>query len=365
MSDARGHNSDAAAIGAPDAIRRGFVVRLWRRVRTPWGLAVVLSLLAIGSFVALDPTSALSMLLFNAGTVCFTLGWWRRPEPGLFCAKCGYQVAPSGPPSANCPECGSDWGRPGGTRDFRLVRRPGLLVFGLVVMVAYGALGHRLQPILRSQITRFSPSYLLVRHIERDGSSLTPDAWAELQQRTMSVEHTGRLYRALLKELESGSSLASPVATWLEDAIADGMGTPQERAAYFTAQFNPDVHAPGSVRVGRAFYPLLLDSDAGFRPGVFSAYAYVAGRHGGDDAPWHRSSKVHSTLGPQRIDDVPIRATEPGTIEVQLAVWIIVTPAGPPVPPEWQEDGEPRIPPTAVWWRRYDLSQTVEVLEGP
>lgn len=136
----------------------------------------------------------------------------RVPVGGLLCAKCKYNVESLAPPIPEgqskpsvhdvvCPECGSQFGWPGGTISEHHEWRPARLIlpsiFLLPILIQFGSIP--LAGILwwKSAINRVAPTGSLIKDATAS-RSFTMAAWDELSRRELTAEQNHQIAEKLL-----------------------------------------------------------------------------------------------------------------------------------------------------------------------
>jgi hypothetical protein len=296
-------------------------------------------------------------------TVLLTLGLGRRRGEELRCGKCDYQVAPVGETSTKCPECGADWQAPKAFVKGHVVRRPVLIVLGVVCALP---LVYQLFNVGKTgKWLAWMPTAGLLRDL-RGADYIPPDIWQELQNRSLTAAQHQELASLVLDcHCRRGSQFPAADA-YLEAYIRSAEAPEDDRVRYYRSLFRPRLRVPAWAPVGRTFRVVLEDVSRVVGGGAFDVRLYTAHRAPRADSPWVRSGRVMDgryLLSPLPADgSVQIRAETPGGLHIEVRLWVMIVPTGTTLPdPVWDEEGQPVIPDVVIYAWEQDLRRVVDV----
>lgn len=172
------------------------------------------------------------------GFALIAAGRMRRVGTEQFCAACGYQVAPVGPVSRRCSECGADWTTPNAWTSGRPVRRPELVRLGFVVCVI-SLLPMGVTIFLRSDAAfyRLTPTDSLIDHISSRAEYIRPEAFDAVFGRSLSPLEESRLATTLLDRRRQRGHLFLRGKDWLLAYLLSGRASEDIKHRYFAETF--------------------------------------------------------------------------------------------------------------------------------
>ncbi|MBU6412265.1 MAG: hypothetical protein KGS45_02225 [Planctomycetes bacterium] len=207
---------------------------------------------------------------------------------GLLCAKCKYNVESLSPPTPEgqakpavhdmvCPECGSQFGWPGGTiseyHEWRKSRMVWPAIFLLPLLIQFGSIPFAGVLWWKSALLRLVPTSSLIEDVTTS-RSFTMAVWDEIGKREISADECREISVALLSppprqyfspderrwlsaSIAAGSVPAELVEPWLSRLVlVNTLLTPQSRDV--AIKFDTAVLAP----VEGTHVSLVVESDA-------------------------------------------------------------------------------------------------------
>lgn len=325
--------------------------------------------------IAIAVLESAPFMLAAAGLLTITLALVHRSGTDRHCVKCGYQVAPIGPNSERCPECGAMWMQPGGTRVGRFSPKRHMIVIGLACLFPAVSI-LTLHYVLNVPFVRIAPSWLLIRYIETAPLAKNVAAeWQELTARTLSpADHDALVTSLLNRRRKSQFSLGQAESNWLRAAVLGTGTSPKTLDRYYSEMFEFFLAAPSEVTRNQSFTVGIGAREFAGYDWTPERYVYLSGFFVGDqelpigrfDSPMPLGFVItawptndHKTWTQKLTTELSI--TSPGAIQLRVEFWYVVHPPSMPVANiEWNADGTPRLPPTTTWSRRIEC--TAELL---
>lgn len=184
--------------------------------------------------------AALICLLFGIGGLLMAAGWrGRRLDDHPWCVKCGHDLFGAAAESSRCAECGADITRRWSTRRGHFRKRPPLIVFGALLLLASGSiLGSKAWSWGRAtEWEHHKPMWWLMQSVRSDSYAAREAALAELLRRIglaeVSTERLALLAQMGLEYQADASTDWDPQwGSIVEGAIERELLTPEQIRAY-------------------------------------------------------------------------------------------------------------------------------------
>jgi hypothetical protein len=222
-----------AKMYGPERLRRWFVAaresgRLFvvMAIAVPAGymLMIALFMMPFGGSVLIRLLDNLPMACMFAGLQFMSLS--RRPTgEQIRCSKCKYSLegleagmntGPGGRHDARCPECGGQWGWPGGSVKVNKRWAPGWIALSVILLLPlvfqFGSATFGKFGIWENSVLRIVPTSCLVEEVLTKKGFKTA-AWVELNKRTISQGNRRRLAEGLF-ERPAGTYWSTEEQAW-------------------------------------------------------------------------------------------------------------------------------------------------------
>lgn len=379
FSDRRAFQAGASPDGTwqPAPPRAAYMRAIWMLL--PFLLVIFVHAVASGRSVVTALANQFPVLLLAVAVAVGLVmhpSASRRSGAGRHCAVCNYQQAPNGAPPERCPECGTSWAGRGATvRGSRSSRPQALWIGGALVPAAVGLLMFMLENSRTTNYTlRIVPTTALLHDVANE-QVLNDAAVAELTRRPLTSAERETLASALLDRRLQREGFFGPAAVWFASELAAGRLSQSIIERYQREKLKLWIEAPQDARVGESIHLSVGGEYRGRetpKPAAADGF-YVAGFLVGEEsqllgrrarADYARS--FDTTLpSKKRFDEAPHAecvARTPGPLRIRFVGWLVVDTkftTGREI--EWQPDGTPKIPNSAVWSERIEVETTVHV----
>ncbi|MHC5003414.1 MAG: hypothetical protein ACYTJ0_09850 [Planctomycetota bacterium] len=237
-----------------------------------------------------------------------------------------------------------------------------ILTLLILAIIAGGAV-LALNPDLRIRLT--SADALIERVL--DDQAPAPDAWAELDQRTLTPDQRQRLMAGLLEKRTRKGYLPTEDDRWLTARIDAGEASEQIVKSYYDGMLEARVLRPNEAVAGAPTRMVVEFHDFMRQLPDRKIFVLVDGVYlGGAETPIGRQELPTDIklLPRQRYRTDPFAPEAAGRLETRFVFWHVL---GPPAlleqPIQWNDDGTPVIDDEAIWSRRVELLHAIEVAE--
>lgn len=323
-----------------------------------------LALLAGGTQFTFFPQTMLSIVPAMFGTMLAAAGFARRVGETMHCPHCEYEFKfdNSGDAPPRCPECGKGW--LGLLKKGRRLRSPRLIALGTGIAVGSLII---VNPIFyMGFLSPHLPTSLLFASLyvsPKDAYSV----WDEMATRPLNPTSIRVLVERVLNR-RGIDQYDTSAAHWFEIMAAAGKIPPDLLERFYSESFKADLAAPARVKAGEPFTVHLRVTQASGGWGVQLAFMFGGYTVGDDPTPLGRqtASLWAYDLRPQnftsRRDVLPqtLQADRPGETHVRATYWIAFLPSFTETL-NWQPDGAPAAPSSAMWFRRFEIEKIVRV----
>ncbi|MCO6436171.1 MAG: hypothetical protein J5J06_03695 [Phycisphaerae bacterium] len=281
--------------------------------------------------------------------VLFMVGRGFRVGDELHCLKCDYQMAPQGRPSPRCPECGADWTKRIHVARGRQVRRPMLMVAGIVIWVSmFGAMFFGMSGAL----FRSMPTSALLWIVT--GSPYEHFAlWDEVEARTLTTEQTTMLAKRLLDTRLRTGELDRQAERWLSGMVTASAIPKDLIGRYYNEACEMTLEIVSRDRGRLVLWPL-VDSRAGSFAATSELYLVVEGLYVNGKAvspPETEATRVAWFCTKPSIENgdgkhivcpqFTVENTEESPLHIELAYWLLEAPTWLVTPVSWTDDLTP------------------------
>ena len=288
----------------------------------------------------------------------------RRVGETLHCPRCEYEYKFDDDANApiRCPECGSTWlgmlkkGRK--VRSWRLAVAGGafaiasLLVMNPIFYMSYLA-PHLPTPVLGASLFLAPGNAYAV--------------WGELEKRPLSGWWMSTLAeRALV--LRASNQYDNGPSAWMEAMNTAGKLPATATERYYREGLVAELVVPAKVKVGESFEARVrvkhVANGWGTQNGVmFGGYrvgdaTQAVGRQ--NATTWAHELRPRVFANYTEMFAQTVTAKERGELRVKVEYWVVYLPSFMETL-EWQADGTPEKPPTALWFERRELEGVVKV----
>ena len=314
-----------------------------------------------------------AILLAAAGVIALIYSIDPNARVALHCRKCGYEFVPGEDAPKVCPECGRNWLRRRGlVRRRHQKRLTPLKITGMMLQVLAF-----LAWVSAGKLHALVPIDWLIPRAGHPYSLLPPSDWAKLHPSSLTDEQLVRLAEVLLDKREAGKEIDTlSTDGWFEAALAgDSLSEDLVRRLHHH-WFRFQIAAPTDVRIGVAFETAL---DVWWEPRSFASRSVwiVFGGFRLDDedpvarmvaarAPIRIARMVHIGSDATANPDYPYASFTPeraGQHTITAEYWLIAILGSANLPNvTWNQDGSLQEPSEALYFRRFEISETIDVL---
>ncbi|MCH7547416.1 MAG: hypothetical protein IID30_13535, partial [Planctomycetes bacterium] len=189
-----------------------------------------------------------SHMMFLMGGVAFVgIGYAKRKGVTMHCVACEYQQAPTGEPSARCPECGEDLRVAGAIVKGKKIRTPRHIAIG-IAMMSVGVL-LMFNPFMDGWKYKVFPTNSLI--YDAVNIWFDNDVWSELSSRSLTKGQEYTLAEGLLDLRLREGYLADGGEIWLLKQFNAGVLPGELTDRLFLECFEFDLLAPTQTVVGQ------------------------------------------------------------------------------------------------------------------
>ena len=338
------------------------------------GYAIVVALpLEIYGYSTLELMPA--FLLLIAGMILVMLSNDPNARVALHCRKCDYEFVPGEDAPRVCPECGRNWLRRRGLVKRRHQKKlTPLKITGVMLQVlaclAWLSVG---------KLHALVPTDWLIPRAGHPYSLFPPSDWAKLHPSNLTDEQLVRLAEVLLDKREAGKDIDTFSSdAWFEAALTANQLSEDVVRRLHHHWFRFEISAPTESRVGVPFETAL---DVWWQPRSFASRTVwiVFGGFRLDDegpvgrmvaarAPTRIGRTLHMGSDATANPDSPAATftpETPGQHSITAEYWLIAMDGTSEEPAViWNADGSLAQPPESLYFRRFEISKTIEVLPG-
>lgn len=336
------------------------------------GYAIVVTLpLEVYGYSTLEFMPA--FLLLTAGMILVILSNDPNARVGLHCRKCDYEFVPGKDAPRVCPECGRNWLRRRGLVRRRHQKKFTPLKITAIMLNVLACLAW----LSVSKLHALVPTDWLIPRAGHPYSLLPGSDWNKLSPSNLTDSQIGRLARVLLDKRANDEEIDTPSTdAWFESAMVAGRLPDDLAREFHHVHFRFEFALPDEISTGIPFDVAL---DAWQMPisllsrnvwVVFGGFRFdegdPSGRMATACAPFQIGRVVHYGRDVRQNPDHPVATFNPDTTgqhTITAEYWLVATARNSDAPlVTWNPDGSLAEPPEALYFKRFEISKTIEVV---